>query len=74
MEVTLIMIGFILCALASFAGAFFGVRSLSEEAKPLRIPIYADIKEAAERKREEGNAADSRQIMKEYFWGGETDD
>ena len=31
MDISLMLVGFILCALASFAGAFFGVRSMSEK-------------------------------------------
>lgn len=69
MEATLILIGFILCALASFAGAFFGVRTLSDGAKPLQIPIYSDIKEAVERRREKADEKEGEKILSEYFFG-----
>lgn len=66
MEVMLLLIGFILCALAAFAGAFFGARTLSD--KPLRIPIYSSIKEAVERKHEDEQ---NEKILHEYFYGNE---
>lgn len=69
MNISLLLIGFILCALASFTGAFFGVRTLSDNTKPLRFPIYADIKEAVERKREEAEQKESEIILSEYFNG-----
>lgn len=74
MSFTLVLVGFILCALASFLGAFFGVRSLSDNAKPLRIPIYSDIVEAAERKRDEGSAKENQRLLNEYFFGEEKRD
>lgn len=69
MEIALILISFILCALAAFAGAFFGVRTLSD--RPLRIPIYSDIKEAAERKRERADEKEGEKVLNEYFFGEE---
>lgn len=68
MEIALILIGFILCALAAFAGAFFGVRTLD---MPLQIPIYSDIKEAAERKRERADEKEGERVLNEYFFGEE---
>lgn len=68
MEIILLLIGFILCALAAFAGSFFGVRTLYE-AKPLRIPIYSDIKDAAKRKREKADEKEGKKILSEYFYG-----
>lgn len=69
MEITLLLIGFILCALASFTGAFFGVRSMSEDAKPLRIPIYHDIKEAAEKRRANREGEEHANVIREYLYG-----
>lgn len=69
MDIALILIGIMLCASASFAGAFFGVRSLSDGPKPLRIPIYSNIKEAVEKKRVEGIATNNERLLNEYFYG-----
>jgi len=69
LELILVLIGFILCALASFMGAFLGVRSLSDSSKPLRIPIYTDIKDAIENKRIDQNVAGNKRILNDYFYG-----
>ena len=73
MDLVLILIGFILCALASFMGAFFGVRSLSEN-KPIKIPIISDIKKAVEEKRETETVKTNERILNEYFYGKESAD
>lgn len=70
MDLVLILIGFILCALASFMGAFFGARSLSEN-KPLKIPIISDIKEAVEKKQETETVKTNERLLNEYFYGKE---
>ena len=69
MDISLMLVGFILCALASFAGAFFGVRSMSEGARPLRIPIYHDIKEAVEKKKDKLERDKYNNVISEYLYG-----
>lgn len=69
MDISLMLVGFILCALASFAGAFFGVRSMSENTPPLRIPIYHDIKDAVEKKQARREKEDYSNVIREYLYG-----
>ena len=65
-----LLTAFLICAMASFLGAFFGVRTL-KEAEPLKIPVYSQIKEAVEKKREDDNTKDNKRIMNAYLYGGE---